>query len=112
MLDVHSAETLGQENLERLPENLIACIAEHALRRRIDERDPAVAVDQHDALRRRFEKRLTGGFASSQGSSERFDLVGLVHAALSISEGQTLVKARDRKSTRLNSSHLGISYAV
>src|SRR5258705_9607103 len=27
-------------------------------------------------------------------------------------EGQLLAAARDRKSTRLNSSHLGISYAV
>src|SRR6266496_3993190 len=45
--------------------------------------------------------------------SRNFDLIRFVGAAYLLVLGvQTLWKARDRKSTRLNSSHVEISYAV
>src|SRR5690554_7060111 len=41
------------------------------------------------------------------------DLVQLAHLALVlIGEGEVIFKNKDRKSTRLNSSHVRISYAV
>src|SRR5438445_6344309 len=36
----------------------------------------------------------------------------VLHAGEQYSDGRTAVSARDRKSTRLNSSHANISYAV
>src|SRR5262245_62633537 len=54
-----------------------------------------------------------------EGDADRDDEVGLVHqpardrcTAPAEDSGAERVRVGDRKSTRLNSSHLGISYAV
>src|SRR5205814_10008065 len=43
------------------------------------------------------------------GGARRGGLVGVVHQLGAVGRGE---RGQDRKSTRLNSSHLGISYAV
>src|SRR5262245_62912600 len=63
------------------------------------------------------------GFALSQdgkgytlalrdGSSERYNLDGRIISETNVAGQTTTFAYEDRKSTRLNSSHLGISYAV
>src|SRR3989454_7991962 len=75
--------------------------------------EPLLALEAADAVR---------AAARRQGFSERvvlepgrsFDWSEFTHAAASLSlfAEKKLVELRDRKSTRLNSSHLVISYAV
>src|SRR5258705_11376559 len=65
----------------------------------------------HDALPI-FQVDALGVLAYSVGD-DRIELAGVVHGA----SGRQMapvgeIRAEDRKSTRLNSSHLGISYAV
>src|SRR3712207_7478570 len=64
-------------------------------------------------------KRLTGRYGVREAEldqllrAERFvDLYPVVKQSMRISKGSYSIKKVDRKSTRLNSSHANISYAV
>src|SRR5437899_10183303 len=61
-----------------------------------------------------FFENISGIFGAIIASMIYFVFIGLAATkhALQKEKGTTKVVLRDRKSTRLNSSHLGISYAV
>src|ERR1035441_10729510 len=64
-----------------------------------------------------YEKRYQVGRIKRWLPAQKISAIGLRHRLLrpehpSLGEGSRRPEVRDRKSTRLNSSHLGISYAV
>src|SRR5205814_8651589 len=87
---------------DALPISLALRLRQHRLQDEVLlERQPALAVDVAD-----------GG--PDLGVGQRLDVFEQeVHEpALALEQGQQPQGRPDRKSTRLNSSHLGISYAV
>src|SRR5207244_4484336 len=56
MLGVGAAESIGDEHLDPLADELIARIAEELLRLCVDEQDAAILVDDDHRIRRRFEE--------------------------------------------------------
>src|SRR5437764_5717500 len=56
MLWMHRAYGVWNEGLHRTADQVIAAVAEQPLRLSVDERDPAVAVDSHDRVRRRLQQ--------------------------------------------------------
>ena len=63
MPPVRLAEALGQQDLERLADQLAAVEAEHVLGGRVHQRDAPGRVDHHDALGGGFEEGPLRGFA-------------------------------------------------
>src|SRR5260370_1270176 len=51
------AKPRRNQHLDRVAEQLVASVAEELLGLRIDQRDAAVATDDHHSVRRRFEQR-------------------------------------------------------
>src|SRR6266567_8018556 len=51
-------EALGNEDLDRLADELVAAIAKHLLDLLVHDRNPALAVDYDNAIRRGLEERL------------------------------------------------------
>src|SRR5947199_4331749 len=66
---------------------------------------PRSTLFPYTTLFRSTLKEALGGFAIGSG-------LGIVFAAVLARFGRVSAALLDRKSTRLNSSHLGISYAV
>jgi hypothetical protein len=56
--DVRGAQSLGDEDLDGLPEDLAARIAEYALRLGIDVQQPAVVIHDEDRIWRELEQRV------------------------------------------------------
>jgi hypothetical protein len=67
IVDVAAPGPHGQQDLERLPEQHRARVAEHALARGIHQRDAAGLVDQDDAFGGRLQHRLGHGLARAKG---------------------------------------------
>jgi hypothetical protein len=53
---VDAPKALGDEQLDPLPDQLLAAVAEQLLGLRVDQQDTAVAVDDHHRVRRRLEQ--------------------------------------------------------
>src|SRR5205814_9433655 len=98
---------------------------EHCIFSHRDTGDPFSTFSLHDALpiykfyfkSRYSERRLEPGVSDfTFGNPHEMPIAGLVAAirerAIPHDKNWYAYKTRDRKSTRLNSSHLGISYAV
>src|SRR5579883_481931 len=59
-------KSLRQQHLDGLAKQLVALVAEELLRLAVDEHDAAAAVDDDNAVRRRFEQLTKGGIRGSQ----------------------------------------------
>src|SRR5262245_63110654 len=64
------------------------------------------------AVLARFYKAFTGFYPPLAGPNGAVPKVSIWHAHLNVGMKWSVYPMPDRKSTRLNSSHLGISYAV
>src|ERR1035441_9687144 len=89
-------------------DGLLATVSLGAGYRRINRlpATPSIGVASHEFL-------LRAGNTSGHGDNgQRGQSASVTHASTRIlKQGETFGCASDRKSTRLNSSHLGISYA-
>src|SRR5256885_5105618 len=76
-------------------------------------RDPVVAYDERE-IKAALDRMSTRGWTrfASGASSRALKYRHLLDEALHLSDAEVSLLGVDRKSTRLNSSHLVISYAV
>src|SRR3989442_7564861 len=74
---------------------------------------PYTTLFRSDTASHRFEQKHSLGFVVSRGHREHVELAQKRDLLLSI-ENSAIIEfpSKDRKSTRLNSSHVRISYAV
>src|SRR5262249_23605501 len=69
MADVPGSYPLGEEDLQRLAQELGTRVAEHVLGLSIDRLDGSRSIDDHDRFGGGFEDRLRLGLAPANGSS-------------------------------------------
>src|SRR5205823_3103100 len=56
MSHVCRAEPLGYQDFDRLPQQILAAVAEHPLHLRVEEHDPALLIHTDDPIRRGFQQ--------------------------------------------------------
>src|SRR3712207_8943676 len=56
--------------------------------------------------------KLKNHYENSQSKMQYLELMAYLHSSDDLKNDRQLLKEKDRKSTRLNSSHANISYAV